>query len=263
MILPDEVLTALAVFDHPLLLGVSLGILLAFALDVGRQVAVRYKINQSPERKEQMSTIRDGFFILLSLLLGFTLTFSASRFAERRSLAVEEAVSIGTTYLRASTLPQPFREHSKQLLRDYVDARLAIDDPEQTSDAMSHSQHIQEELWIDAATVAQNDRTAITAAYVNSLNETIDLDAKRVAASEYHVAPPIWFLMVSVSLIVGFTRGATMVSRFWLSLILIPMTIAIVVALIADLDTPTHGLIRLDQRPLQRLKSEIRSDSAR
>lgn len=238
--------------------------MLAIALDIGRQVAVRFKINQIPERKEQMGTIRDGFFILLSLLLGFTLTFAATRFAERRSLAVEEAVSIGTTYLRASTLPQPYRDRSKQLLREYVDARLALDDPDSSrfNEDMSRFNHIQDELWLDAASVAQNDRSAITAIYVNSLNETIDLDAKRVAAFEYHVAPPLWILIIFVSLIVGFTRGATMTSRFWLSLILIPMTIAIVVALIADLDTPTHGLIRLDQRSLLRLRAEIGAEVA-
>ena len=247
------------IFDHPLPLGLLLGIVLAVALDVGRQVAVRYKIDEIPDRKQQMSTIRDGFFILLSLLLGFTLTFAGSRLAERRSLAVEEAVSLGTTYLRAGTLPQPYRDHSKQLLREYLDARLALDEADKSrfNEAMSRSKHIQEELWLDAATVAQNDRSAITAVYLNSLNETIDLDAKRVAAFEYHIASPIWILIILVSLIVGFTRGATMTSRFWLSLILIPITIAIMVVLIADLDTPNHGLIRLDQRPLQRLKAEI------
>jgi hypothetical protein len=247
----------LSIFDHPLLLSLLLGILLAIALDVGRRVGVHYKIDQTPERKEQMSTIRDGFFVLLSLLLGFTLTFAASRFADRRSLGVEEAVSIGTTYLRASTLPQPYRDRSKRLLQEYVDARLRIGDAEQFNEAMSRSQHIQEELWLDAAAVAQNDRSAITAVYVNSLNETIDLDAKRVAAFEYHVAQPIWILIIFISLVGSFTRGATMTSRFWVSLILIPITIAIVVALIADLDTPNQGLIRLDQRPLQRLKAEI------
>jgi hypothetical protein len=258
------VLGALFIFDHPLLLGLLVGIILAFALDIGRLVAVRYKIDKIPERKEQMGTIRDAFFILLSLLLGFTLTFAASRFAERRSLGVEEAVSIGTTYLRASTLPQPYRDHSRQLLREYVDARLAFDDADrsQFNEALSLSKQIQEELWLDAATVAQNDRSAIAAVYINSLNETIDLDAKRVAAFEYHIASPIWILIISVALIVAFTRGATMTSRFWLSLILIPVTIAIVISLIADLDTPSRGLIRLDQRSLQRLKAEIEAEDA-
>ena len=33
------------------------------------------------------------------------------------------------------------------------------------------------------------------------------------------------------------------------------------VALIADLDTPSRGLIRLDQRALQRLKAEIAAEA--
>jgi len=115
------------VFNHPWELGLLLGTALAVVLDLGRRIAVRYQIDQTPQRKEQMGTIRDGLFILVSLLLGFTLTLAASRVAERRSLLVEEAISIGTTYLRASTLPQPYRDHSKQLLREYVDTRLELD----------------------------------------------------------------------------------------------------------------------------------------
>jgi len=37
----------------------------------------------------------------------------------------------------------------------------------------------------------------------------------------------------------------------------VPITIALVVALIADLDTPSRGLIRLDQRVMQRVKADI------
>ena len=249
----------LLIFDHPWELGLLFAIVLAFVLDLGRRVSVRYQIELVPQRKEQMGTIRDGLFILVSLLLGFTLTLAASRFAERRSLLVEEAISIGTTYLRASTLPQPYRDHSKHLLREYVDARLELDgaDTARFNEAVNRSKHLQEELWLDAASVAQNDRTAVTAVYVDSLNETIDLHEKRIAAFEYRVPAPIWILIISVSLIAVFTRGSTLASRFWLTLVLIPTTIAIVVALIADLDATSRGLIRLDQSMMQRLKAEI------
>ena len=249
------------IFNHPWELGLLLAIVLAVALDLGRRVAVRYQIELAPQRKEQMGTIRDGLFILVSLLLGFTLTFAGSRFMERRSLLVEEAISIGTTYLRADTLPQPYRDRSKQLLREYVDARLELDNAGANTarfdQAVNRSKHIQEELWLDAATVAQNDRTAVTAVYVNSLNETIDLHEKRIAAFENRVPPPMWLLIISVSLIAVFTRGSTLTARFWLTLTLVPITIALVVALIADLDTPGRGLIRLDQRAMQRLKADM------
>src|SRR5579872_3645407 len=112
------------ILNRPWELGLVLGVVLGLVLELGRRIAARYRIPEVIERKEQMGTIRDGLFILVSLLLGFTLTLAASRFAERRSLLVEEAVSIGTTYLRASTLPQPYRDHSRELLREYVDTRL-------------------------------------------------------------------------------------------------------------------------------------------
>ena len=112
-----------------------------------------------------------------------------------------------------------------------------------------------------AEPVAQNDRTAVTGIYLNSLNETIDLHEKRLAAFENRVPQPIWLLIISVSLIAVFTRGSTLTTRFWLTLVLLPITIAIVVSLIADLDSPSRGLIQLDQRALQRLKADMSTEA--
>src|SRR5207302_6858659 len=136
--------TTLLLFDHPWELGLLLLVLLALVLDLGRWFAARYTTDLAPYRKEQMGTIRDGLFILVSFLLGFTLTLAGSRFGERRSLLVEEAVSIGTTYLRADTLPQPYRDHSKRLLGDYVDERLKLDEigADLFHDAASRSREI-------------------------------------------------------------------------------------------------------------------------
>ena len=232
---------------------------LALVLELGRRVAAYFKIEQGPSTQRADGHDPGWAPCASSLLLGFTLSMASTRFGERRSLVVEEATSIGTTYLRASTLPQPYRDHSRQLLREYVDTRLELAnvDANRLSQTLGRSKRLQEELWLDAAAVAQNDRTAITAVYLNSLNETIDLHEKRVASFENRIPRPVWLLIFSTSLIAVFTRGSTLTSRFWLGLILIPITIAIVVALIADLDTPGRGLIRLDQRALQRLKADI------
>ncbi len=249
------------ILDHPWELGLLLAIVLALVLELGRRVSARYHLNEDAARKDQMATIRDGLFLLLSLLLGFTLALAAPRYNERRALLVEEAISIGTTYLRAGTLPQPYQDHSQRLLREYVDARLEFDnagpDAARLAEATNRSKRLQDGLWSDATAAAQADRTAVTAVYINSLNETIDLHEKRVAALEYRVPPPIWLLIACVSVIAVFTRGATLTTRFWLTLVLVPITVALVVALIADLDTPSRGLIRLDQRAMQRLKADM------
>lgn len=65
-------------FNHKWELGLLLGVALAFVLDLGWRTALHYRIDQAAPRKEQMGTIRDGLFILVSLLLGFTLSMAVS-----------------------------------------------------------------------------------------------------------------------------------------------------------------------------------------
>jgi hypothetical protein len=81
-------------------------------MEVGRRAASYLHIHEDTNRKDQVFSISDGLFIMMSLLLGFSMTLVVPRYTERRTLLVEEAVSIGTTYLRATTLPQPYRDNA-------------------------------------------------------------------------------------------------------------------------------------------------------
>ena len=144
--------------NEPWLLGLVLAICLAVAIELGRRTSDYTHIQEDTNRKDQTIAIRDGLFFLLSLLLGFTLSLAVPRFNERRARLVEEAVSIGTTYLRASTLPQPYRDSARDLLRHYVDTRLDLDDAGNSAarfkDATNRSKHIQAQLWAGAVAVA-------------------------------------------------------------------------------------------------------------
>ncbi|HEY2152880.1 MAG TPA: hypothetical protein VGH34_18865 [Vicinamibacterales bacterium] len=245
-------------FDHPWLLGLLTAFLLSGAIEAGSQTGLRSRIQDDANRKEQMVAIRDALFVLTSLLLGFTLALVAPRYADRRSVLIDEANAIGTTFLRAETLQEPHRGRVQRLLQQYVDARLDLGDAgldeARQEDAIDRSKQIQARLWQDLVDVAGTDRSAVTTAYMNALNETFDLHEKRVSAIEYRIPRPIWLLIFSVSTITVFTRGLTLSRRFWLTLVLAPLTIAIVIALIADLDTAGSGLIRIDQGAMQRLK---------
>lgn len=253
-----------SILNRPWVLAFLLAAVLAAVLEIGRSIGGYFKVTENANLNEQMKAIRDGLFVLLSLLLGFTLTLAAARFADRRSLLIEEAVSLGTTWLRTSTLPAAYRDHSQQLLREYAATRLDLDqlgkDTGAFAKASNRARKLQEGLWSDAVAVTQNDRSAIAAVYLNALNETIDLDEKRVAAFENRIPPSIWLLLTLVSIIALFTRGATVGSRFWLTLIIVPLTVAIVVGLIADLDAPSGGLLRLDEKPLLRLQADLSAD---
>jgi hypothetical protein len=248
--------------NHPWKLGILLTVILAFVLEMGRVVAVRLKIDEVPERSEQMKALRDGLLVLLSFLLGFTLSLADARYSERRALLVQEAVSIGTTYLRAGTLLPLRRDRSRQLLREYIDSRIELNresaDAARLETTIQRSKRLQQELWSEAVGVSQDNPSAITAGYVTSLVETIDLHERRLAASEHRLPKPIWALIFCVSLLAVFTRGCTLKSRFWLTFVLAPVSITIVVALTADLDTSRGGFVRLDDQSMQRLQADMK-----
>jgi hypothetical protein len=247
--------------NHQWLTSISLFALMMLAIELGWRIGIKLRIEEDQDRKELINAVGHGLFVLLSLLLSFNLTMAVSRYDHRRELVVKEADAIGTTYLRAATLGQPYQGNVEQLLRSYVDARIdffaAGFRPARLDQAMKRSSRLQQELWENVVAVSQRDRTSVTVAFMNSLNEVIDLDSQRVAALENRLPLPVWALIMIVALIAVFTRGLALKRRFWLALLLGPMTIAIAVGLIADLDSSRSGFIRVDQGPLYRLKADI------
>ena len=78
--------------NEPWLLGLLFAVSLAGAIELGRRTAAYLHIHEDTNRKEQMVAIRDGLFVLVSLLLGFTLALAVPRYNERRTLLVEESL---------------------------------------------------------------------------------------------------------------------------------------------------------------------------
>ena len=65
---------------------------------------------------------------VVGLILAFGLTLAVGRYEARKAAVVDEANAIGTTNLRAQTLPEPLRSSSLQLLKTYTDTEIALSD---------------------------------------------------------------------------------------------------------------------------------------
>jgi len=65
-------------------------------------------------------------------------------------------------------------------------------------------------------------------------------------------------MLLLISLLTCFTFGYASRRRFWLVGLIIPLMIAIVMGLIADLDSPRNGSIRTDLRSLQRVEQDLK-----
>ena len=232
------------------------------------ELAWRMGLAQSRKKSEadkDSGTVRSAVLALLGLLLGFSFAIAGARNEARRELLVEEANSIGTTARRAELLPQLHAANVMQLLREYVPFRVEAHREAQFSERFAtlrkRTAHLQDRLWAEAVAAAAERPSPITASFISSLNETIDLEGKRIAAKRNHA---VWLLVLCVAgcglWLVSYQAGTSgrhsILERF-----VFPLLVAIVIALITDIDTPRGGLVSLDERPLLEL-NEILSRSS-
>jgi hypothetical protein len=198
---------------------------------------------------------------LLAFILAFTFVMAASRFEDRRQVVLEEANAIGTAYLRAAILPEPMRTETRNLLREYVDVRLEGSQPGKFDQAVSKSEELQDRLWSQATAAAEKDRSPMTGLFIQSLNEVIDLHAKRVmAAVRSRVPGAIWIglylLAILAMAVMGYHEGLTS-SRHSLAVIALVLAFSTVLILIQDLDRPGQGLLRVSQQSMLDLRKSV------
>src|SRR6266481_4699130 len=155
------------------------------------------------EADKDSGTVRSAVLALLGLLLGFSFAIAGARYEARRELLVEEANSIGTTARRAELLPQPHASNVVRFLREYVPLRIEAHREAQFSERFAtlrkRTADLQDRLWAEAVAAAAERPSPITASFISSLSETIDLEGKRVAAKRNHVPVAVWLLLLCVA----------------------------------------------------------------
>lgn len=245
--------------SRPVALFVVSLTLLFVTIELGYRLQRLGNVNDE-KRHEQLKSTRDQITWLLSLLLGFTLAMAMTRFDRRVQLIVDEANAIGTTFLRADLLPEPARTKARSLLVDYVSARVEFSkEGLEARGALARTKDLQSELWRLAASAAQQSPTPVTALFVNSLNETIDLHATRIAALENRIPRPVWVMLGLLALLTALMFGLSQRERLPTSMLVPPLMLAVVLSLIADLDTPRTGLIRVDMKSIERLQVDVQA----
>ncbi|MFN0051406.1 MAG: hypothetical protein ACKV0T_04400 [Planctomycetales bacterium] len=200
---------------------------------------------------------------LLAFILAFTFGLAASRFDAKRTIVVDEANAIGTTYLRAGLLSESRGAAVRQLLSDYVDERLEGVHTGNLGQLMRRSDELHRALWKEAEAAGKADSGSIVVGlFIQSLNETIDLHAKRILVGLHNRVPSIlWGALLLVTILtmagVGYYDGLASSSRSPAMLVL-ALTFSIIIMLIADLDRSQEGLLTVSQQAMVDLQNMIR-----
>lgn len=226
---------------------------------LGRRRGSRSGVDESV-----IGSIQASILGMLALMLGFTFGIASARYDARRVLAVDESNAIGTTFLRAQTLPEPYRTNMSNLLRKYVDLRLEsaskLDQYEVLVKYKRDTESLQQDIWKQAAAVAKAYPSDITGLFEESLNQSIDLFSSRIESFTARVPNTILWILALISCaslgIVGYGFGIAG-QRGWLIMLLVSAIIAIVIVMIVDLDKPEAGPTRISNQTMVDLRKSL------
>jgi hypothetical protein len=223
-----------------------------------------YLRERSEHLREPLGVLQGALLGLVGLVLAFGLALAVGRYEARRAAVVDDANTIGTTYLRAQTLPEPIRTRSLQRLVLYTDTsiRLSRSVPASTKagQAVADGQKLQRELWgLAGQALADAPVASAPRLYVETLNEMIDMQTVRVAALNNRVpgavlAVELTFAAVALGLLAFYLA---ILGRGALPVLLAAGLICLLLLVTFDLDRPTRGLIRVPSTPLTSLRASM------
>lgn len=237
-------------------------ILLWLAIEAGYRLG-NWVQKRWPDRAETgVGTVVGASLGLLAFMLAFVTGIAVNIFNSRLQLVISEANSIGTTYLRAGFLEEPFASQSRDLLREYLDTRLLALDLTQLEAAIARSEQIHAELWGLAESVADQDPTPISALYISALNEMIDIHTERLNMSLTVRVPitlilGVYLIAILTMMLIGL-YGSYTGKRNLLALIGMVLLFSLAFLLIVDLDRSQQGLFQIPQKALLDLQNQIR-----
>ena len=234
-----------------------------FSVEFGYRLGKYRRSRHEQEKEAPLGTMVGATLGLLAFVLAFTFGLAAARFDARRQALLDEANAIGTTYLRAGMLPER-GEQIRGLLRDYVGIRLEAVQSDNVTEAIGRSEDIQQKMWTEAETVGQkNPNSIVVGLFVQSLNQMIDLHAVRMQAGlRSRIPGAIWlglFAVAALSLAtMGYHAGLSGTRRS-LATLAVAVTFSVVIELIADLDRPQEGVLRVSQQALLDVQRSIKA----
>jgi hypothetical protein len=251
-------------FDYLPLWGLFFATVLVILLSVeGGFRLGRYRRRRNEhEQHAPVGSIVGATLGLLALMLAFTFGRAISHYDARRHLVLDEANAIGATYLRAELLPKPQRTEIRKLLREYVTVRVKDVQTGEIEHGIARSEELQDRLWSEAVALSEKDSGSIVAGlFIQSLNEVIDLHAKRVTAGiRTRIPGSIWVALIFVAMLamaaMGYHAGLTG-TRGRLVVFVVVLTFSVVILLIADVDRRQEGLIKVSQQAMVDLQNKL------
>jgi hypothetical protein len=246
--------------DHPLAFFVATFSLLVVSTRIGVLARMRGHKLTSADRAE-FDLVRNAMFTLLGLMVGFAISMAVSRYDLRVFDEEAEANAIGTEYLRLDLMPPDISAAARELLRTYVDERVAFyrdRDPGHEAKNDVQTMETMNALWAAIAPEAKTRQTPTDALVASGMNDVLNAQGFTLAAWRNRLPVEVWLLLILIaagcSFLIGF--GADRLSP--VTHAILPVTAALAFLLIADVEGPRNGLVRVQPVNLNDLVAAMR-----
>ena len=214
--------------------------------------------------REDFGIILAATLTLLGLIIGFSFSMAINRYDQRKNYEEAEANAIGTEYVRADLLPAADATKVRTLLRNYLDQRVVFylaRDQQQLSEINAQTARLQAELWSALRAPAAAQPTPVVALALSGMNDVLNSQGYTQAAWWNRIPIAAWGLMAAIAiccnLLVGYdVRGLKGES---ILLLVLPLVVSISFFLIADIDSPRGGVIRVKPQNLLSLSESLRA----
>ena len=210
--------------------------------------------------REDFKFVLGGTLTLLGLIIGFTFSMAVGRYDQRKNLEEEEANAIGTEYVRADFLPPADGANVRNLLASYLAQRIdnyKARDWQQLRQIDTQTAQLQTRMWSAVTPAAAAQPTQIMALVVQGMNDVLNSQGYTQAAWRNRVPIEAWALLAAISIFCNVITGYAAHGRGRFLLLILPIVLAISLFLIADIDSPRHGLIRVQPINLQSLADSL------
>ena len=242
-------------------------VVVMLAIEAGYHLGRAAHRRSEDEKESPVSAIAGAILALAAFMLAFTFGIVSERYDAKKALVREDSIAIRTAWQRSDFLPEPDRAEAAVLLRKYVDDRVTFAEkrtiaPERVKSFQSAVRQVQDRLWSMAVANARKDMNSdVAALYIESLNEVNGIHASRVAvAIQARIPVEIWLVLYFVTIVgmtgVGYQTGIAGSKRSN-ARPLLALSFALVFALIASLDRPDSGIMKVTQEPLIDLRDAM------
>jgi hypothetical protein len=246
--------------EYPLLLGALTMVCLWVIAQLGAILRKRRKDEEESE-KDEYGVVLSATLTLLGLLIGFSFSMAISRYEQRKDYEEEEANAIGTEYLRADLLPEGVHQKVQGQLVQYLDLRIKRYEAHASDDITElarQTAQLQQEMWNEVKVSALANPHPVMATVETGMNDVINRQGYTQAARWNRIPLPAWALMVLIALFSNFLIGYGARRFHPFTLLIVPLVIAISFLLIADIDSPQGGLIRVAPQNLSALSDSLK-----